>query len=167
MRKIRPNILWITLDAVRADRLSCYSYKRNTTPFLSRLAKKSLIFKNAISNSIWTFPSVASMFTGKYPSEHGMTDHLRKKIKLPTIAEILSDLGYQSVLLGGPEWVSSTNLRKGFDEVYTREDIFYSNSFFPEPQLRGTSRQIYKTLATPPLASIPEIPYTLINTSNR
>ena len=70
--KQNPNILLIVMDAVRADHLSCYGYKRPTTPFLEEMAADGVIFDNAFAAAPWTPPSHASLFTGTYPSKHGV-----------------------------------------------------------------------------------------------
>lgn len=142
-----PNILWITLDAVRQNRLSCYGYHRDTTPFLKELAKKSVVFENPITSSIWTLPSVASMFTGAYPSQHGMIDKLENKLRKPTIAQILSDRGFHTSLIGGNPWINSSDLRKGFDELLDMEEIFYLNSPLPKANLTGLPSKLYKYIS--------------------
>lgn len=67
----KPNIILITLDTVRADHLSCYDYRRLTTPNLDRFSREGILFKNAYAPAPWTLASHASMFTGMYPSKHG------------------------------------------------------------------------------------------------
>ena len=66
----RPNIVLIIMDATRRDHLSCYGYRRNTTPNIDIIAYESTLFQNAFSNAPWTVPSHASLFTGLFPSEH-------------------------------------------------------------------------------------------------
>ncbi|MDJ0864618.1 MAG: sulfatase [Myxococcota bacterium] len=67
----RPNVLLVTLDTTRADRLGAYGYARPTTPRLDELARESVVFERAYAPSTWTLPSHASLFTGKLPSSHG------------------------------------------------------------------------------------------------
>lgn len=69
-----PNIVFLLLDAARADHFSCYGYHRETTPYIDTLAKDGSFYNNAYSNSIWSLPAYASLFTGKYPSSHGAVD---------------------------------------------------------------------------------------------
>ena len=64
-----PNVLLIVLDTVRADRLSLYGYDRDTTPNLTRLARRGVVFGEARSAAPWTLPSHASLFTGRWPHE--------------------------------------------------------------------------------------------------
>ncbi|HSB75888.1 MAG TPA: sulfatase-like hydrolase/transferase, partial [Terriglobales bacterium] len=65
-----PNVLLIIMDAVGANHLSTYGYSRNTSPHLSELAARGLLFERAVAPSSWTLPSHASMLTGRLPSEH-------------------------------------------------------------------------------------------------
>jgi arylsulfatase A-like enzyme len=66
----RPNVILISLDTLRADRLGCYGYSRDTSPNVDALAAESFVFTNAYSNSNWTLPSHTSMFTSLYPAQH-------------------------------------------------------------------------------------------------
>ncbi|MBU1628305.1 sulfatase-like hydrolase/transferase, partial [bacterium] len=68
----KPNILFISIDSLRRDHLSCYGYFRETTPNIDKLAAKGTIFDNAISTTCWTLPSHMSMFTGLYNMQHGV-----------------------------------------------------------------------------------------------
>ena len=111
-----PNVLFITLDTLRADHLSSYGYQRATSPNLDRLARQGVIFDAAFANSSWTLPSHASMFTGYLPHRHkaDWTEPLAKKY--PTLAEALAGQGYLTAAFAAntdyvsPEW----GLGRGF-----------------------------------------------------
>lgn len=94
----RPNILLLTLDTTRADRLGSYGFDRPTSPFLDRLAAGGVRFEQARSQVPITLPSHASIFTGTYPSTHGSHLHsdLFQDADLRTMAEILEQNGYQT-----------------------------------------------------------------------
>lgn len=66
-----PNVLLVTVDCLRRDRLSAYGYPRVTTPFLDSLLATSLHASQAYAPAPWTAPSVASLLTGRYPSSTG------------------------------------------------------------------------------------------------
>lgn len=68
-----PNVLIIVVDTLRADHLSSYGYHRLTSPNIDRMAQEGVLFENAVSTSSWTLPSHASLLTGRYEFEHGMT----------------------------------------------------------------------------------------------
>ena len=66
----KSNILLITFDALSAEDMSLYGYRLPTTPMIDDFARKGTVFKNFYSVSTFTTPSVATMLTGLYPSEH-------------------------------------------------------------------------------------------------
>lgn len=66
------NLIWISLDTLRADRLGCYGYARPTTPNLDAFAAASVVFEDASSPAPWTKPAHASLFTGLLPHHHGV-----------------------------------------------------------------------------------------------
>ncbi len=66
----KPNIILITVDTLRADRLGAYGYDRETSPWVDRLASRGVLLEQAFGGSSWTVPSMASIFTGLYPFQH-------------------------------------------------------------------------------------------------
>lgn len=119
-RPDRPHVLWIDLDTVRADHMSCYGYERKTTPFLEEWAAKSAVFDRAVADGMWTVPTHASMFTGKSVRQHGMDwGHLRLEDDHVTIADRLGELGYRSLFVSNNIWLTGkTQLAKGFQTNY-------------------------------------------------
>jgi arylsulfatase A-like enzyme len=89
-----PNLLWIVVDTLRADRMSVYGYARPTTPMLETWAKTGITFDMARSTAPWTLPSHVSMFTGLLPSEHGACIDQAYTGPSPTLAEHLKAQGY-------------------------------------------------------------------------
>src|SRR5262245_4356861 len=67
------NVVLISVDTLRADHVGAYGYTRPTTPNIDELARRAVVFNDAVSQSSWTRPAHASMLTGLYPSEHGIT----------------------------------------------------------------------------------------------
>jgi len=115
-----PNVLFIVWDTVRADRLGPYGYERRTTPYLSRLAERSVVYERAVSPGIWTFPSHSSLFTGKVVTEHGVNgDYQRLDDEHLTMAEALSDVGYDTFAFSANPFVTKeTGLLQGYENVY-------------------------------------------------
>ncbi len=76
------NVLLISLDTLRADHLSCYGYKRATSPRIDQVAKEGTLFENVVAASNWTVPSHMSLLTSLYPSVHGVTryGHVPRRI---------------------------------------------------------------------------------------
>ena len=115
----RPNLLLIVIDSARAANLSCYGYSRPTTPNIDALAQEGTLFEQAISVGCWTLPVHASMFTGAYPSTHGLNS---SSMALPrggtTLAGDLSRHGYETVCFSNNPYISAaTGLAQGFDTV--------------------------------------------------
>lgn len=93
----RPNVLIVTLDSLRADRLGAYGQTaRSITPRLDELARQSVVFRQAFSTSSFTPPTHASIFTGLYPSEHGMVWWSHPLAAVPTAAEVFQAAGYRT-----------------------------------------------------------------------
>ena len=112
------NVILITLDTVRADRLSCYGYDRETTPNLDKLATESVRFTKAHSQSSFTPPSHASLMTSRYPTSHGLlfwTKKLPKEVE--TIAENLKADGYDTASFSPLAMGTGNGLNQGFDHV--------------------------------------------------
>lgn len=94
-----PNVVLIVMDTLRADRMSCYGYERETTPNLDALARAGLRYERAYSTSSWTWPSTASILTGHYPQEHGVVSNEACTLALDqmSIAEALQRRGYTTM----------------------------------------------------------------------
>ena len=92
------NLVLITVDTLRPDRLGFGGHNRPTSPVADRLAEDGVVFPNSYSQSGWTLPSVATIFTGRYPKDHGATDfHWSLDHTLPTLASILRSNGYETL----------------------------------------------------------------------
>ncbi|MCB0211824.1 MAG: sulfatase [Anaerolineae bacterium] len=115
--KKRPNIIFIVLDAVRADHLSCYGYKRATTPTIDTIASEGALFQQAVASAPWTLPSHSSMFTGLFPSEHATSQEKPSlSLAIPTLAELLQQIGYKTGGFSNNPWIDSmTGLNRGFE----------------------------------------------------
>lgn len=122
----RPNIVLILVDTLRRDHVGAYGYTRATTPTIDTLAG-NVMFADAYSNSNWTKPSVASLLTGLYVSQHGVT-HVLTSLegqppmtqKLPdevtTLAEALKAKGYATVAVVDNVHISAKlGFSQGFD----------------------------------------------------
>lgn len=113
-----PNVVWITLESVRADHTSLHGYDRETTPNLQRIADSpdATTLENCFSPGIWTLPVTASLFTGTYPQYHRATETRSIPPETPTLAELLSDAGYDTCCISpNPHISSGTDLDRGFD----------------------------------------------------
>jgi arylsulfatase A-like enzyme len=90
-------VVMILIDTVRKDHLGCYGYGRPTSPSIDSLAAGGIIFRNAVSQSSWTRPSVASLFTATYPRDLGiLAEDYRQKLVpgYPTLARAFRESGF-------------------------------------------------------------------------
>ena len=117
------------LDTLRADHLSGYGYERSTTPILDAFAQENLKAAYALTAAPWTPASVASMFTGLYPTSHGMVPPndrslakkglVRLNSNLETLPEKLKGLGYQTAGVSPNPWITKQfGYAQGFDEFH-------------------------------------------------
>src|SRR2546425_819020 len=67
-------VILISVDTLRADRLSCYGYRRLSTPNIDALAKGGTLFSQVSAQAPLTLPSHASLLTSTYPSWSGIKD---------------------------------------------------------------------------------------------
>ncbi|WP_275039786.1 sulfatase [Natrinema gari] len=111
------NVLFVVLDTVRKDHLGPYGYDRATTPVLSRFAAESTVFESAVAPAPWTLPVHASLFTGRYPSQHGADQGSPYLDDAATLASALSAAGYETACFSSNAWITPyTGLTDGFDE---------------------------------------------------
>ncbi len=138
-----PNVLLLTIDTLRADRLGVYGYPKNLTPNMDLLAKEGTLFERAISQSPWTRPSFGSLLTSLYPSQHGafvVQDPEKEgydgnwgdmlydgslRDDVVTMPEIFRDRDYTTIALQTNWHVSAAH---HFDQGF---DSFVYESFFP------------------------------------
>ncbi len=115
----RPvNVLIVTLDTTRADRLAPYGHTAAQTPRLAALAADGTLFQNAFTPIPSTFPSHSSLFTGKYPQSHGVHDNAVYVLgsEQTTLAELLKAEGYATgAFVSAFVLDSQFQLDQGFD----------------------------------------------------
>ena len=112
-----PDIILISIDSLRPDRLSSYGHHRETSPNIDRLALDSVLFENAFSTTSWTLPSHVSMLTGLYPEAHGVVKG-KQKIgdEALLLSEILQQSGYQTLgVVAGPYLRTKFGFDQGWD----------------------------------------------------
>jgi arylsulfatase len=114
----RPNVLLITIDTLRADRLSCYGYERETSPHLDALAAEGLRFTRATTPRAKTTPAIASLLTGLYPHDHGVRDLAAPLDRpVPLLQETLRASGWSTAAIVGNFVLTRerAGLERGFD----------------------------------------------------
>src|SRR5438445_4186528 len=113
-----PNVVLITIDTVRADRVGCYGDRRAHTPNLNALAREGVLFKTAAASVPLTLPSHCSILTGTYPTLHGVRDNLGYTLgdSPPTLAALLKGNGYLTAAFVGADVLNrQRGLNRGFD----------------------------------------------------
>ncbi|MFH2043197.1 MAG: sulfatase-like hydrolase/transferase [Acidobacteriota bacterium] len=118
-----PNVLLITVDTLRTDRVSVYSDKHLQTPVMDSLALRGTVFTHAFAHTTTTLPSHANILTGTTPLYHGIHDNgiFTLDGAFLTIAEILKDRGYATAaFIGAYPLDERFGLGQGFD-VYDDE----------------------------------------------
>ena len=111
------NVVIVTLDTLRADRVGCYGYEKADTPRLDELARMGVKFENTVCQAPLTLPSHASIFTGLYPHYHQIRDNGAYYLdeKFQTLAEIFKDKEYNTAAFVGAFPVDSRfGLNQGF-----------------------------------------------------
>jgi arylsulfatase A-like enzyme len=127
----RPNVVLISLDTLRPDRLGCYGASQGLSPNLDAFAAQGLRFAQAYSTSSYTLPSHASLLTGQWPALHGavnIVDHL-DPARSPFLAQMLADAGWITAAFTGGGYVSSEyGFGRGFDRYAANDPVWALDS---------------------------------------
>ena len=120
----RPNLVLVTVDTLRADHMQVYGHARPTTPRLARMAGQGVLFAQAMAQAPWTLPSMASVHSSLYPSQHGAVGgELALPEEAVTLAERLAELGYHTVAVVSHEFVGRGHgFAQGF-EVFDESNV--------------------------------------------
>ena len=151
-----PNIVVIVIDTLRQDHLPFYGYPKDTAPFLSKVAARSVVFENAYSVSSWTAPATASIFTSLNPIQHGVTtgmlatrklQMINSKIKLnkipnqlETMPEVLKKAGYKTYAVADNFNISE---EEGFDQGF---DKFITYNYKTADRVNDTLKKMQKEI---------------------
>jgi arylsulfatase A-like enzyme/Flp pilus assembly protein TadD len=112
------NVLLITIDTLRADRVSCYSTRHLQTPNIDSLSQKGALFTRAFSHNPTTLPAHTNILLGLTPLYHGVRENTNFVVRdeFLTLAEFLKNLGYSTgAFVGGYPLHSRFGLAQGFD----------------------------------------------------
>lgn len=148
-QKIR-NVILISIDTCRADHLSCYGFKQNTTPNIDALAKEGILFENVISPVPITLPAHSSMMTGTIPPYHGVHDNGRYVLhdSNVTLAEILKENGFiTGAIISAFVLDSRFGMDQGFDSYDDDFDEALRSSSVLERKAEEVNKHAYKWLS--------------------
>ena len=133
LRRDRPNLVLISIDTLRADRLGAYGHDRPTSPTIDRFAADAVLFENAVSQAPVTAPSHATLFTGLYPEAHRVQNMFDGEQntgapplapQIPTLAEMLRAAGYATAArVGGGNISPSIGFGRGFDSYVVLQAV--------------------------------------------
>src|ERR1022692_5327756 len=138
-----PNIILITLDTTRADRMGFMGSKRGLTPNLDALAKQSSVFTRAYSQAPLTPTSHATILTGTYPQYHQvLTFPIPLGKDIPYIPAILKARGYSTAAFVGSLALDPTWGVPGFERGFDTYDAGYSwQGYTPQTRYQTTERR--------------------------
>ncbi len=114
----KTNVILITLDTTRADRLGIYGYEKGETKPFDDFAKTGVVFERAYAPSPVTLPSHTTMLTGLYPPEHDLRTNGSGRLssKIPFLPQILKDNGFETgAFIAAAVLGSQYGLNRGFD----------------------------------------------------
>lgn len=120
------NLILISVDTLRPDRLGIHGFERPTSPHLDALARDGVRFANVSSSAPWTLPAHATLLTGLYPGRHGVKSHERfLQEHVVTLAEAFRARGYQTAGIVNSHNLSPRyGLAAGFEHFdYVKEDV--------------------------------------------
>lgn len=154
------NVLLVTFDTTRADRIGAYGNERARTPVLDSLAAEGVLFSNAHASIPLTFPSHTTILTGLYPTAHGIRDNGLFVLadEVVTLPEILREQGYATAgAISGFPLVRRFNLGQGFDlyddDLQRKDDDFLGRRprrqslYFEERRAARTNEAVLPWLA--------------------
>src|SRR5918995_1198924 len=122
----RLNLVVVTLDTTRADRIGAYGATNVETPALDALAAQGVLFEQAVSVAPLTLPAHSSIFTGKFPPEHGVRDNGGFFLgpEQVTLAEVLKGRGYRTgAFVAAYVLASKWGINQGFDTYHDKFDL--------------------------------------------
>src|ERR1035441_9891171 len=128
-RALKPNVILITIDTLRADHVGCYGARDVKTPTLDGLAHDGVVFERAISQVPLTWPSHAVILTGTYPFQNGVQDFTGQPLgqQFRSVAQAFQKAGYATgAVVSAFVLDRSWGLGRGFDFY---DDAFSAKTF--------------------------------------
>jgi arylsulfatase A-like enzyme len=136
------NVLIVTLDTARADRLTAYGFQSASMPAIDRLAREGILFQRATTVAPLTLPAHSSLLTGLYPQHHGVRDNADPPLEPAhrTLAEMLHGRGFRTAaFVAASVLASDRGLSRGFD-VY--RDTTTSSDAGALPRVRRPGNEV-------------------------
>lgn len=145
----KPNIVLITLDSTRADRMGFLGSKLKITPNLDGLARQSMVFEHAYSQAPLTVVSHATILTGTYPQTHRVSEFgARLAATLPFLPDLLRAGGYRTAAFVGSIALDPKNgLAPGLERGFSLYDAGYDAGFQPPEHGPGRKSSVDRSAA--------------------
>lgn len=160
-----PSVVLLIIDTLRADKLGCYGFDKETSPELDALAGRGVRFSSTVSQCSWTRPSIGSMVTGVYPRALGL--YKQRKQRLPADAVCLSEMlkkrGYTTVgVTANPNINAVFGFDQGFDRYADSDHIWpwmkrdedqqraRRGSLMPDLEVFDTAVELIREAGPPP-----------------
>ncbi|MBN2340312.1 MAG: sulfatase [Deltaproteobacteria bacterium] len=166
----KPNVILLIIDAMNVSHMSAYGYHRNTTPNLSKLATKGMVFTNYISNSSWTRPSFTSIITGLTKKGHGVELKNRDvRMDITTLAEHFRLAGYRTAgLTGNPLTRGVWGYNQGYqvyEDTHTMERAFPPDGWLTERAIDWIKSVKQEPFFLKIFFTAPHAPYRPVNSA--
>jgi choline-sulfatase len=123
---VRPSVLLVSIDTLRADHVGSYGYRAAATPVIDALAARGLRFEQAETVTPLTLPAHASLLSGTFPAFHGVRDNGSFYVgdEVTTLAEVLKEHGYRTGgFVGAYVLDHRWGIAQGFDHYYDDFDL--------------------------------------------
>jgi choline-sulfatase len=122
----KPNIILISIDAMRADHLGCYGYKKNTSPNIDKFAHQNILFEKAFAHEPWTLTSHMSLLTSLYTTTHSVFNWKKLNPAIATLGSYFKNEGYATLGFTNGIWLNPwAGFKEGFD-VYINDEADHS-----------------------------------------
>ena len=157
----KPSILVVVISSLRSDHVSAYGYARATTPTIDGLASEGALYATALTPTPWPPAAHASILSGRYVSEHGVTfANPRLGEGLDTVAEHMKEEGYATVAVVADSELSTQNgFGQGFDEFV---EIRPEESGAPDDGAAAAEEETTKRLLTYAASGTPFFAYVVL-----
>ena len=163
---VRPNVVLVTIDTLRADHLACYGSRDVRTPELDRLASEGVLFERAYSQTHVTVPSHVTLLTSLPLADHGVArNHGKLAGKIDALPDAFARAGYRTAAFVS---VSLLGPRGTLGPLLASADEYEAPSAGPHVRAEETNARFFRWLrgscATPFFAWVhyydPHMPYT-------
>ena len=142
-----PNVLIVTVDTLRTDRLGGYGYERNTSPNLDKLMREGVRFTQARTIEPLTGPALCSMLTSRYPHEHGASRNgLRLRSGMASLPKVLQAHGYRTSAFVG-NWTLRDKLSGLAEHFEFYEEILSRRRWFGLSRGEATAEDLNDAFA--------------------